>query len=69
MSKTVKIGGVGKSPAIEKINRLNAISSQMDAAAVLEQKTFRSEQTKVQERLNKRKEIINDFAISFQKRD
>ncbi|MDR7810482.1 hypothetical protein [Lacrimispora sp.] len=69
MSKTVKIGGVGKSPAIEKINRLNAISSQMDAAAVLEQKTFRSEQTKVHERLNKRKEIIKDFAISFQKRD
>lgn len=66
MSKTIKSGGVGKSPAIEKINRLNEISSQLDAAAMLEQKVFRSEQDKAQQRLKNRKQIINDFAISFQ---
>ena len=66
MSKTIKSGGVGKSPAIEKINRLNAISRQLDAAAMLEQKVFRSEQDKAQQRLKNRKQIINDFAISFQ---
>lgn len=66
MGKTIKIGGVGKSPAIEKVNRLNAISSSLDAATVLEKKVFQSEQAKAQERLNKRKQIIEDFAISFQ---
>lgn len=66
MSKTIKVGGVGKSPLIEKVNRLNAISSQLDAAAVLEQKVFQSEQAKAQERLNKRNQIIEDFGISFQ---
>lgn len=69
MSKTIKSGGVGKSPAIEKINRLNAISSQLDAAAMLEQKVFHSEQDKAQQRLKNRKQIINDFAISFQEKN
>ena len=69
MGKTIKIGGVGKSPAIEKINRLNAISSSLDAAALLEKKVFQSEQAKAQERLNKRKQIIEDFAISFQEKN
>jgi hypothetical protein len=69
MSKVIKIGGVGKNPAIEKMNRLNAISSQLDAAAVLEKKIFQSEQDKAQQRLKNRKQIINDFSISFQGRD
>lgn len=69
MSKVIKIGGVGKSPAIEKMNRLNEISSQLDAAAVLEQKVFHWEQDQAQQRLKNRKQIINDFSISFQERD
>lgn len=69
MSKVIKIGGVGKSPAIEKMNRLNEINSQLDAAAVLEQKVFHSEQNQAQQRLKSRKQIINDFSISFQERD
>lgn len=69
MSKVIKVGGVGKNPAIEKMNRLNAISSQLDAAAVLEQKVFYSEQDQAQQRLKNRKQIINDFSISFQERD
>lgn len=69
MSKTIKIGGVGKSPVIEKINRLNAISNRLDAAAMLEKKVFQSQQAKAQERLKKRKQIIKDFSISFQRKD
>ncbi len=69
MSKVIKVGGVGKSPAIEKMNRLNAISSQLEAAAVLEKNIFKSEQEKAQQRLKNRKQIINDFSISFQERD
>lgn len=69
MSKVIKVGGVGKNPAIEKMNRLNAISSQLDAAAVLEQKVFHSEQDQAQQRLKNRKQIINDFSISFQEKD
>lgn len=69
MSKVIKIGGVGKNPAIEKMNRLNAISSQLDAAAVLEQKIFHSKQDQAQQRLENRKKIINDFSIIFQEKD
>ncbi len=69
MSKVIKVGGVGKSPVIEKMNRLNAISSQLDAVAVLEQKIFHSEQDQAQQCLKNRKQIINDFSISFQERD
>lgn len=69
MSKVIKIGGVGKNPAIEKMNRLNAISSQLDAAAVLEQKIFYSKQDQTQQRLENRKKIINDFSINFQEKD
>lgn len=69
MGKTIKIGGVGKSPAIEKVNRLNEMSSWLNAAAALEQKVFQSEQAAARERLNKRAEIIDDFSISFQRKD
>lgn len=69
MSKVIKIGGMGKNPAIEKMNRLNAISSQLDAAAVLEQKIFYSKQDQAQQRLENRKKIINDFSINFQEKD
>lgn len=68
MGKTIKIGGVGKSPAIEKINQLNAVNSRIKAAAVLEQQIFCSEQEKARERLEKRAEIIRDFAINFQQK-
>jgi len=51
------------------MNRLNAISSQLEAAAVLEKNIFKSEQEKAQQRLKNRKQIINDFSISFQERD
>ena len=30
MSNTIQIGGIGKNPAIDKINRLNALTSRID---------------------------------------
>ena len=68
MSESIKTGGVGKSPAIEKINRLNAISSRMQAAALMEEKAFYDQQEKAAAALLKRQQIIEDFQISFLKK-
>ncbi|MBD5547929.1 MAG: hypothetical protein HDQ97_11105 [Lachnospiraceae bacterium] len=65
MSKHIKTGGVGKSPAIEKINRLNEISSRMQAASMLEKKVFDTQNEKARQELLRRKQIIEEFHISF----
>ena len=65
--RSIKTGGVGKSPAIEKINRLNEVSSRMQAAALLERKAFSEQQEKAAAALLKRQQIIEDFQISFKK--
>lgn len=67
MSESIKTGGVGKSPAIEKINRLNEVSSRMQAAALLERKAFCEQQEKAAAALLSRQQIIEDFQISFLK--
>lgn len=69
MGKTIKKGGVGKNPAIEKINQLNAVSSRIKAATVLEQQIFHSEKGKDRERIEKRAEIIKNFSINFQQKE
>lgn len=63
MGKTIQIGGVGKNPAIEKINNLNALNSRMKAAARLEEEAFRSQ--KAEEAKKRRNKIIQDFSIDF----
>lgn len=67
MSETIKTGGVGKSPAIEKINRLNAITNRMQAAAELEKRAFEAESRKAGEELARRKKILDEFSVSFRK--
>lgn len=67
MSNHIKTGGVGKNPAIEKINRLNEISSRMQAAAMLEKRAFDIENKRAGQELARRKQIIEDFHISFTK--
>lgn len=69
MGKAIKIGGVGKNPAIQKINSLNAVSSRLDAGTRLVQKVFCTENTQKQELLRKRKQIIKDFTINFSKEE
>jgi len=65
MGKTIKIGGVGKNPAIEKLNQLNKINSRLDAASRLEMAIFSAENQAAQEVLMRRRQIIKDFAINF----
>lgn len=65
MGKTIQVGGVGKNPAIEKINRLNGLNSRMKAAARLEEEAFFSR--RAEEARDRRSKIIRDFAIDFGK--
>jgi len=65
MGKTIKIGGVGKNPAIEKLNQLNKINSRLDAASRLEMAIFSAENQAAQEVLMRRRQIIKDFSINF----
>lgn len=65
MSKHIKTGGVGKSPAIEKMNQLSGISSRVQAASMLEKKAFEAQNEKARQELLKRKEIIEEFHICF----
>ncbi|MBO5055738.1 MAG: hypothetical protein J6C64_05200 [Lachnospiraceae bacterium] len=65
MSESIKTGGVGKSPAIEKINRLNEIAGLMQAASELEKRAFDVQQEKMQRERSRRNQIIKDFHISF----
>lgn len=69
MSESIKTGGVGKSPAIEKINRLNEVSSRMQAAAILEKKAFEAQSEKICQETARRKQIIGEFGISFKRQD
>ncbi len=67
MKNTIKTGGVGKSPAIEKINQLNKLSSRIQAAGELERKAFQKEEGRAKEVWEKRKGIVKEFHISFKK--
>lgn len=57
MSESVKIGGIGKNPAIDKINRLNSIDVKNYAANRMEELLFISD---LEERANY-KEVPIDF--------
>lgn len=65
MSESIKTGGVGKNPAIEKINRLNAISSRVQAVSELEKRAFHAEEGRAKAALEKRKRIMEDYRIDF----
>lgn len=65
MGNSIKTGGVGKSPAIEKISRLNELDSRMEAAAALEKKAFTQQQESARRAVQRRRQIVEDFHISF----
>ncbi len=68
MGKTIKTGGVGKNPAIEKMNRLHAISSRMDAAGRLEQEVCAKAEGNRGESMERMKRIADAFSIDFQRK-
>lgn len=69
MKETIKTGGVGKSPAIEKINKLNKISSRLQAARELGKKAFQKEEGRAKEGWKKRESIIKEFDINFKRKE
>lgn len=65
MKKTIQTGGMNKNPAIEKINRLNAITDRISAAEELKNKAFQEEQSMSGALTEVWEQIIDDFHISF----
>lgn len=65
MSNTIQIGGIGKSPVIDKINRLNVMTGRIDMAAKLEQAVFQSNQEETRQQAQRRNRIIREYSISF----
>lgn len=68
MGKTIKTGGVGKNPAIEKMNRLHAVSSRMDAAARLERETFAKAEGERYGGMERIRRIADDFPMDFHRK-
>lgn len=67
MGNSIKTGGVGKSPAIEKISRLNELGSRMEAAAALEKQAFEDQQGSAHRAVQRRRQIVEEFQIHFGK--
>ena len=65
MKKTIQTGGMNKNPAIEKINRLNAITDRISAAEELRNKAFQEDQSMSGTATEAWEQIIDDFHISF----
>ena len=67
MSDSMETGGFGKNPAIDKINRINTAKIRMSAVTEMEKKIFQPSQPKQRAALKRRKQIVQEFQISFQK--
>jgi len=67
MSDSMETGGFGKNPAIDKINKIDAVKSRMNAVRELEKKVFQPAQPKQKAVLGRRKQILEEFQISFKK--
>ncbi len=68
MSEVIKTGGVGKNPAIEKMNQLQAVHNAVQGACQLKEKAFIRPGKRGIEEIQKRRQIIDEFQISFQPR-
>lgn len=65
MRKTVKIGGIGKSPVIEKINRVKEMESRYFAGELIKEKSLVHISEEGAKNLKKQYEIIDKFQINF----
>lgn len=54
MSDSMETGGFGKNPAIDKINRIDAVKNRMNAVKELEKKVFHPVQPKQKAVLGRR---------------
>lgn len=69
MSDSMETGGIGKNPAIDKINQLNAQDNRMNVVSALESKMFSAMQPRAQAVLRKRSLIMENFHIGFPKKE
>lgn len=67
MSEVIKSGGMGKNPAIEKINRLKAAEDTIQAAELLKERAFVKQSQRGREETSRRRALIEEFQISFKK--
>lgn len=67
MSEVIKTGGVGKNPAIDKMNQLAKVQNSLVCAQLLREKAFINLSQRGIEEILKRQEIIKEFQISFKK--
>lgn len=68
MSDSMKTGGFGKNPAIDKLNRLNLADSQVSAVAELERRVFQTGQPQIENILSRRKKLMEEFHIDFRRK-
>lgn len=65
MSESIKLGGVGRNPALEKINKINEIANHIQAVSILEKRAFKERGKSAEKEMAQRKQIIDEFHISF----
>lgn len=68
MSESIKLGGIGKNPAIEKINKINEMANHIQAVSILEKHAFKERGKSAETEIEKRMRIIKEFHISFKRK-
>lgn len=69
MSDPMETGGVGKNPAIDRINNLNAVQNRANTILELEKRVFRPESPGAGDVLRRRRQLIEEFQISFKRKE
>ncbi len=69
MSDPMETGGVGKNPAIDKINNLSAAQNRANAVLELGRRVFEPESIRAKGVLQRRRKLMEDFQINFRKRE
>ncbi len=69
MSDPMETGGVGKNPAIDRMNNLNAAQNRANAVAELEQRVFRPESPGAGDVLRRRRQLMEAFQMNFKRKE
>ena len=69
MSDPMETGGVGKNPAIDKINSLNTAQNRANAILELEKRVFQTEQPRTKEVLKRRRQLMEEFQMDFKRKE
>lgn len=69
MSDPMETGGVGKNPAIDRINNLNAAQNRANAVAELGNRVFRPKSPGAEDVLRRRRQLMEEFHMSFKRKE